>query len=277
MSDTPSASTYVLGHQPTELQRLIDQARFYEPLTRPLLQQAGISPGMHVLDVGSGVGDVAFLLAELVGPSGSVVGVDRSPEAIATASARANERGLQHVRFMQADLGQLQLEQRFDALVGRLVLMYQPDPAAALRHLTSLLQPSAVICFQELNIASTSTAHPPLPLVEQCWSWAVAACQQAGIALNMGLRLHHTFVQAGLPAPEMQLQGRATSPDEQLAFTFLAETVRTLLPLIERFGIASAAEVEVDTLAARLQAEAQAQQSTLVASMLVGAWTRRSA
>ena len=68
--------TYALGRSDDEHARLTEQANFLRPLTERFFRLAGIAPGMTVLDVGSGVGDVAFLLAELVGPEGKIVGVD---------------------------------------------------------------------------------------------------------------------------------------------------------------------------------------------------------
>ena len=70
---------YILGHSAQELARLNAQARLVEPITRRFFQEAGIGAGMRVLDVGSGAGDVALLAAELVGSSGTVVGVDPLP------------------------------------------------------------------------------------------------------------------------------------------------------------------------------------------------------
>src|SRR5262249_23490092 len=68
---------YVFGHSQVELRRLAYQAALIEPVTRLLLVEAGVTSGMRVLDVGTGRGDVAILVAELVGETGSVVGVDR--------------------------------------------------------------------------------------------------------------------------------------------------------------------------------------------------------
>src|SRR4051812_48499231 len=78
-------SGYALGHSDQELDRLSAQARLVDPITRQFFREAGIANGMRVLDVGTGAGDVAFLLAELVGDSGEVVGVDRAPDALAVA------------------------------------------------------------------------------------------------------------------------------------------------------------------------------------------------
>ena len=81
MSD--SSSDYQLGSADDELARLELQGRALAQATFMIFDAAGIRPGMRVLDLGCGVGDVAFVAADLVGPDGYVVGVDRSPEALA--------------------------------------------------------------------------------------------------------------------------------------------------------------------------------------------------
>ena len=98
-----------------------------------IFDAAGIRPGMRVLDLGCGVGDVAFVAADLVGPDGYVVGVDRSPEALARARIRAEQRGLAQVEFFEGDIHDPAPGRPFDAVVERAVLMYVPDPAEVLR------------------------------------------------------------------------------------------------------------------------------------------------
>ena len=84
-------NAYALGHSDEELARLSRQAQVFEPFTRQLFQQAGISPGIRVLDVGCGSGDLSFLAAELVGSGGEVTGADRAAEAAQRANARTRE------------------------------------------------------------------------------------------------------------------------------------------------------------------------------------------
>ena len=91
-----SNAGYVLGSAPTELQRLIRQSQIISPVTERLLRETAVKQGMRVLDVGCGAGDVSLLAAEMVGASGSIIGIDRSPEAIAMAKERARHRGFQH-------------------------------------------------------------------------------------------------------------------------------------------------------------------------------------
>jgi len=99
-----SNSGYEFGSAEEELARLELQGRALAPATRMIFTAAGIQPGMRVLDVGCGAGDVAFVTADLVGPEGSVVGVDRSPEALARARLRAEQRGLAQVQFVGGDI-----------------------------------------------------------------------------------------------------------------------------------------------------------------------------
>jgi ubiquinone/menaquinone biosynthesis C-methylase UbiE len=94
MSARDSASPYAFGSTDTEHDRLIRQAVYLAPLTERLFREAGIGPGQRVLDLGSGVGDVAMLAAKLVGPSGEVVGVERDLRSIVRASARVGAAGL---------------------------------------------------------------------------------------------------------------------------------------------------------------------------------------
>src|SRR5258708_10282095 len=89
-----SMGGYVLGHAEWDLNRLSVQARLIDPITRRFFLDAGIVPGMRVLDVGSGVGDVAFLAAEIVGAEGEVIGTDRASTGLAVARDRANAGAL---------------------------------------------------------------------------------------------------------------------------------------------------------------------------------------
>ena len=72
--DLANDADYILGHDDVERRRLNTQASFMEPLTRRALVAAGLQPGIRVLDMGAGFGDVTLLAASLVGPTGSVVG-----------------------------------------------------------------------------------------------------------------------------------------------------------------------------------------------------------
>jgi 2-polyprenyl-3-methyl-5-hydroxy-6-metoxy-1,4-benzoquinol methylase len=95
---------YVLGHSQREIRRLMTQAAILRPVTERLLRNVKIAPGMRVLDLGCGAGDVSMLVAESVGPTGLVVGIDRNQEVLALAGERARAAGLRQVSFEQASV-----------------------------------------------------------------------------------------------------------------------------------------------------------------------------
>ena len=161
-----SQGEYQLGHDPAELDRLNEQGGLLAPATTMLLQAAGIRPGMRVLDLGSGSGDHAFAVASLVGPDGSVAGVEQSPEAVSMARARAERLGLANVTFTVGDIHDPAGGGPFDAVTGRLVLMYVPDPVAVLRAQAGVLRPGGLVAPVEFDV-STARTLPAVSLAVQ--------------------------------------------------------------------------------------------------------------
>lgn len=265
---------YVLGHGSDEHRRLILQSQFVGELTENLFARAGLAQGMSVLDVGCGAGDVSFLAAAFVGPSGKVLGVDQSPESIALARERAKSAGLGHVRFEVGLVDDLEQSGPFDALVGRLILLYLKDPAAGLRRMAQLVRPGGLVIFQEMEM-TTARAVPDVPLFARCGRWIVEAFTRAGVETSMGSRLYPVFKQAGLPEPRMISGGRVEGSPQSQIYEWLAQTVRSLLPMIEKTGVATKDEVGIDTLADRLRAEVVERAAVVHSPLFVGAWTRR--
>ena len=189
---------YVLGHSAEELNRLIDQARLFGELTEDVFVRAGIGPGMRVLDVGCGAGDVSFLLARMVGPSGAVVGIDRSEDAVTMANARAQAMGLAQVSFSQGELQDISLDQPVDAAVGRFVLMYSSEPSIALRRVAANVRAGGIVAFQEMNVAEAKS-FPYVDLFEQSMRWIIETLEREKVKNLMGLGLYRTFIEAGLP------------------------------------------------------------------------------
>jgi ubiquinone/menaquinone biosynthesis C-methylase UbiE len=267
------ARGYPLGYSAAEFRRLEQQAAFLRDLTEDVLRRAGLASGMRVLDIGCGVGDVSLLAAELVGPAGEVLGVDRSPDAIDVASRRAAVRGCRRVRFAAADLDAFATPERFDAVIGRLVLLYLPDPAATLRWLCGLLRPGGIVAMQEYAMLLARSV-PECELYCRCSSWIMAAFERAGFERDMGSRLFRTFHDAGLPVPQMISAARAEGGPASPIYDYVAEVVRSLLPVMQRLGVATAGEVGIETLAERLRAEAVANMACVMTPALIGAWTR---
>src|SRR5262245_6728799 len=223
---------YALGHSEQELQRLSRQGQALGPFTRQLFEEAGISRGMRVLDVGCGSGDVAFLAADLVGPSGSVVGVDRERRAVEWANARANSQAISNVNFVEGDPAEMEFDQLFDAIVGRLVLMYYPDPIDTIRKLMRHVRPEGLIVFQEWDTA-TARSMPFASLFERCLIWINQTLSVTGARTRMGLELYPVFLAAGLPEPSMRVDAVIGGGPQCPAYEAVADVVQRLLPVME--------------------------------------------
>jgi ubiquinone/menaquinone biosynthesis C-methylase UbiE len=263
--------SYVLGHSSNEHRRLMLQSRFIGELTESLFMRSGLAEGMSVLDVGCGAGDVSILAAAFVGPSGKVLGVDQSAESIALARKRAESAGLNNVRFEVDLLESLQQKGSFDALVGRLVLLYLQEPAATLKKMAALVRPGGLIIFQEMDMA-TGRAVPEVPLYTQCGAWFVEAFERAGVEISMGSRLYSIYKQAGLPESQMIGAGRVEGGAHSEIYEWVAQTIRSLLPMIEKTGVATKDEIDVDTLADRLRREVIEKGGVIHSPIFVGAW-----
>ena len=262
---------YALGHSDRELDRLSMQAQVFDPFTRQMFREARLGSGMRVLDVGCGSGDVAFLAAQLVGRSGCVIGVDRTPAAIIRATARAESQRISNVHFMEGDPTQMNFDEDFDALVGRLILMYYPDPVDALRKLLRHLRPGGIVAFQEVD-SSGCKSHPISPTYQRCVDWIIQTFRATGAQQKIGLELHGIFQSAGLPAPTLRLDAAVGAGPDTPAYKMLPEIVRSLLPAMERLGIATSAEVEVESLALRIREEVVANNGIVISPSLIGAW-----
>jgi len=117
-----------------------------EPLTRRLLELAGIKPGQRVLDIASGTGEPGLPAAEIAGPSGFVLLTDQSVEMLAVARDKARAQGLGNVDFRVCDAEQLDLDpESFDAALCRGALPLMPDPVAVLRVAYAALKPGGRI------------------------------------------------------------------------------------------------------------------------------------
>ena len=275
MAESSSDRAYTMGRSKEETERLIQQSGLYEDITGRLLRDAGLFTGMKVLDIGSGAGDVAFAAAELVGSEGEVLGVDMNPEILETARTRAQAAGLTNVQFVAGDAQTLGLPNDFDALIGRLVLMYLPDPVATLKQLATHLRPGGIVAFQEVDFTTySSIARPETPMMNQLAEWGVEVFRRSGANVGMGLDLYSTFVDAGLPEPSLQYTAPVGGPEAWIGYQFIANAFRSILPLLERFGIATAEEVDLETLAQQLRAEVVASKRPLILPPHITAWAQ---
>jgi SAM-dependent methyltransferase len=259
---------YPFAERIAEDERLVAQGTIFDPLTRRVFEQAGLAPGMRVLDLGSGAGNVARLAAELVGPDGSVVGIERDPAAIELARKHTDAP---NVEFREGDVQMLDgVEDGFDAVVGRLIFMYMPDPAATLRRAASRVRPGGLVCVHECDL-DYLVASPQTPLWSQVQTWFQEALEKAGVQRRMGPLLYPVFRAAGLPGPRLLMEAFAQGGPEAPAWGW-ANVFSAAVPLMERLGVATRAEVDPPTLADRLLADTLAADGCVICPPMTGAW-----
>jgi ubiquinone/menaquinone biosynthesis C-methylase UbiE len=275
MNTTPAAaasgSTYVLGHHDVEVQRLLLQGQLYNDYTEQALRLAGLRPGMRVLDVGCGPGDVSLIAARLVGPTGTVLGVDAAPEMIELARTRASEQGLATVQFTQAAIDAIALDVPVDAVVGRLILMHLPDPAATLRHLSSLVRPGGVIAFSENDITGARSI-PDMPLFRQVIAGIARAFEAMGLSPRFGTTLHAIFADAGLGVPQLTLGTPIGTAADTNILAYAAEVWRLIQPLAQQEGFAIEELADIDNFVPQFRQEAVAVNALITMPPLITAW-----
>jgi ubiquinone/menaquinone biosynthesis C-methylase UbiE len=273
MTASHRSTDYPLGNTDAEHERLIRQAARVAPITERFFREAGIGLGQRVLDLGSGVGDVAMLVARLVGPSGEVVAIERDSNAVAKARARVTEAGFNNVSFNESNVDEILYGKPFDAAVGRFILMYLPDPVATLRSISQAVRPGGVFVFQEPCWIPVLAHLASLPL------WFATAslidkAMRASANHDMGTELYQTFVKAGLPEPVMRME-LPVGKEPYLAQWYY-DTLCSVRPQMERLHLPIESLGSLDTLVHRLQAEVAESKTVACWFASVGAWCRKA-
>ena len=266
-----ATARYAMGYDDRERRRLQLQASIINPVTEQLLRRAGIGAGMRVLDVGSGVGDVALLAARMVGPTGSVTACDLDEKALAVLGERAASEGLANISTLAGDLHALALPHDIDAVTGRHILIHLPDPLSMVRLVASFVKPGGVVVFQEYDFSVMHAGFPPTPLRDRTFEIFRDFFAMARHG-NMGTRLPVLFAEAGLTAIDARAEypvgpGAAESP----YYEWFAESLRSILARAVAAGVPGASDVEIDTLEERLRAEGVASGAAMPAPTMVGA------
>ena len=267
---------YILGHSNPEMERLEDQGKFLYHITRNLLANAGISKGMKVLDFGAGSGDVSIIVSELVGETGEVIAIERSADAVERARKRIEYKGIKNVKFINGDEN-IELSKmfigKFDAVVGRLVLVHQKNPIETLCNLTKHLVPGGIVAFHEVDIEGGFWSNNQMPLMENTINLIFDTVIKAGLDKNVKGSLINAFDKVGIVQKHIIREGIIESGESHV-YDWVVEFLRSLFPVIEKMGIAKTEDINIDTLAKRLTEESIKNKSIFIPVSFIQAYGR---
>jgi SAM-dependent methyltransferase len=244
-----------------------------DEMTERMLADAGLGPGMRVLDIGCGPGAVSLMIARRVGSDGHVFAVDRDPRMLELAREKARQAAVSNITFIEGGFDVAFPERgRLDAVVGRRVLMYQPDAARAVIELADAVRSDGVIAFHEHDMVAVSDGRTSLPLHDRVRSWLREMLRLEGANLHMGFALHSALTSAGLIVERVRAEANVLTPTTSYP---IAAIIRAVLPRLLHLGITTEEEADVETLDNRLAAERQAADATCIWEMVFCAWGRK--
>lgn len=256
--------------EPTRNASLTDTV---DDMTERMFVDAGIGPGMSVLDIGCGSGDVSLLLAKLVGNEGHVTGIDWHGPSLEIARERVRKIQIPNITFTKGDVCALSPGLGpFDAAVSRQVIMYLPGPVDALRRIAATLRPGGVVALLEHDVTMVPGRLKPLPLQERVNGWIWKTVEREGANIHIGFDLPLILGQAGLTVEHVRAEAIIQTPDTHYPTVAI---VSAMLPRIIQKGIVTEEEIGLDTLEQRLSEEKVKTGSTYVSDMVFTAWARK--
>ncbi len=253
------------------------QGRILRPFTERYFRNAGLEPGMRVLDIGSGVGDVALLAADIVGPGGRVIGLDRDAKGLERARQRTIAQGCSSwVSFEAINIEDFETSELFDAVVGRYVLLYQPDAAATLRRLMRFVRPGGIFVFHEIDFTNANASYPVCEAWDQTYFLLAEVFRRAGAPPDFGRRLGKTYTEAGLPFPSIVAELVIGGARGSYLILLVAATMLSIAPQMARLGLKLPDGIVLnETLTSTLEMAVLAKGSQLIGPMQFGAWARK--
>ncbi|HEX7829139.1 MAG TPA: class I SAM-dependent methyltransferase [Thermoanaerobaculia bacterium] len=241
---------YALGASDAEHQRLINLASHEQDRVVDACRRAGVREGATAIDFGCGPLGALTALASVVGPRGTVIGIDASDAAI--AKARAMLSTFPNVRFVQADVNDVVLDQKADLAYCRLMLLHQADPARALRRMSDVLRPGGVVIAHEPcdTLMRAPASEPEVPAMTRVWELVIGAARARGANTDFGRRGKSYLEDAGFVVESHRAYAVHYPPE--IGYDIPRVALNSLRPTLAQHGLASDDEI------ARLDRELEA-------------------
>jgi hypothetical protein len=199
--------------------------------------------------------------------------VDIDPAALEILEGRASAEGVHHIECIQSDIHGWKPDRRFDAVVGRHILIHSRDPLALVRDAAALLHGRGLAVFHEYDFSVVHRGWPPTPLRDRLMDvfdrfFARAACS------NIGSRLWTILQDAGFESPDCRAEYPISGGSDSVYYEWITESFRSIQARAIAQGIVAEGEFDVDTLEQRMREEATAGHSCIPAPAMVGAFAR---
>jgi ubiquinone/menaquinone biosynthesis C-methylase UbiE len=266
----PDLGKYSLATGEAAVRRLTVLHRVYSPAGRRILLRAGLKPGMTAADFGCGVGATTCMLAEMVGPSGHVTGIDLSTSQLEQGRDLCKAEGRTNAFFLEASATATGLPRNsLDLVYCRFLLLHLVDPAAALREMLAILKPGGLLVVEDGDLTSRGS----LPASSLAWSADLFGRLGPTRGLNYALanHLYHLVKAAGCPEPDIEIHQPAMARGED---RFLLKWgVEEAGPAFIAAGLVTAAELE--TILADMDRDTKNPDILVLAPRMSLVWARK--
>jgi ubiquinone/menaquinone biosynthesis C-methylase UbiE len=267
----PAVERYVISGGKRGYDRLAVLARNWLPTTSALFDRVELGAGMRCLDLGCGGGDVTFVMAQRVGSSGSVTGIDMDGVKLGLAREAARAQGLTNVEFRQMNVYEWAEPDTYDLAYCRFVLQHLSRPVDVLRSMWAAVRVGGVMVVEDADFEGAFCDPPNKSHAFWVESYQ-RVLEQHGGDPRSGRKLHRRFVDAGIPDPELTVVQRVHRTGE--AKMLPHSTIEATADAIVGEGVATAEEVRAALLGL---ADYAADPHTIVGSpRTFQAWSRRS-
>ena len=268
---TDLAEHYILATGGKDVKRLRLLHEVYGPGTEVLFHRVGLRDGLRVVEIGCGSGNIACWVAQQVGPSGSVMAIDFSPDQIEQARHQAQRRNVRNIDFQVANAYSPRLpEGSFDLVYCRLVLSHLTRPATALATMRSLARPGGLVVCEEIDLGCW-LCDPLAEAMTQFFALNAALGERRGENFFLGASLHRLFHEVGFARPEVGANFVLALRGEQKRL--LGMTFADFAPELVSEGLAS--QEEVDRVAADLITLADDERTLFGFPLLAQVWAVR--
>jgi SAM-dependent methyltransferase len=236
---------YVLDSSDEDLQRLLSIAELSAEPTRTAFRKIGMKPGWRVIDCGCGPLGALAVMAEMVGPTGRVVGIDFSEPAVQRARSIASTLGLDNVEVRVGDVHDLDAQTlggAFDVAYTRLFLVHQRDPAQTMQRIAALLRPGGWIIAHEPLRSPPPRSSPPLDALTTYWELLNDMVERLGAPQGSVDALARVARDVGLDVVETSGFFQIVEPEQ--GFDLHASTIAAAKSRAIESGVGSGAEID---------------------------------